>query len=111
MNHKKIQRLWRAEGLRVRQRRRRQRVGASTAETPSSAAPNMVWAVNFQFDSDERGRPIKVCSIVDEHTREWSAGGRPFDRRREAHRSSQSARRCPRRPSDAALRQRARTEQ
>ena len=74
VNHKKIQRLWREEGLRVPQRRRRKRVGASTANAPSASAPNLVWAVDFQFDSDERGRPIKICSIVDEHTRECIAG-------------------------------------
>ena len=53
---------------------RRKRVGASTADAPSASAPNLVWAVDFQFDSDERGRPIKICSIVDEHTRECIAG-------------------------------------
>ena len=43
VNHKKIQRLWRDEGLRVPQRRRRKRVGSSTVD-----APNVVWAVDFQ---------------------------------------------------------------
>ena len=47
VNHKKIQRLWREEGLRVPQRRRRKRVGASTADAPSASAPNLVWAVDF----------------------------------------------------------------
>ena len=65
MNHKKIQRLWREEGLRVPQRRRRKRVGSSTVDAPAAVAPNLVWAVDFQFDADEQGRPIKICSIVD----------------------------------------------
>ena len=30
--------------------------------------------VDFQFDTDEQGRPIKICSIVDEHTRECISG-------------------------------------
>ena len=34
VNHKKVQRLWREEGLRVPQRRRRKRLGTSTAATP-----------------------------------------------------------------------------
>ena len=34
----------------------------------------MVWAVDFQFDADEHGRLIKICSIVDEHTRECIGG-------------------------------------
>lgn len=34
----------------------------------------MAWAVDFQFDADEQGRPIKICSIVEEHTRECIGG-------------------------------------
>src|SRR5512143_509961 len=33
VNHKKLQRLWREDGLRVPQRRRRKRLGTSTATT------------------------------------------------------------------------------
>ena len=33
-----------------------------------------MWAVDFQFDSTTDGRPVKIVSIVDEHTRE-SLGG------------------------------------
>ena len=34
----------------------------------------MVWAVDFQFDATSDGRPIKIVSIVDEHTRECLGG-------------------------------------
>jgi putative transposase len=75
INHKKIQRLWREEGLRVPQRRRRKRLGTSTAQgTPKADAPNKVWAVDFQFDATTDGRPVKIVSIVDEHTRECLGG-------------------------------------
>jgi putative transposase len=75
VNHKKIQRLWREEGLRVPQRRRRKRQGASTtADTVAADAPDRVWAVDFQFDVTTDGRPIKIVSIVDEHTRECLGG-------------------------------------
>lgn len=74
VNHKRIQRLWREEGLRVPQRRRRKRVGSSTADAPAATEANMVWAVDFQFAADEQGRAIKICSIVDEHTRECIGG-------------------------------------
>ena len=30
----------------------------------------MVWAIDFQYDSTTDGRPIKILSAVDEHTRE-----------------------------------------
>jgi transposase InsO family protein len=75
VNHKKIQRLWREEGLRVPQRRRRKRLGTSTTPNPPTAdAPNTVWAVDFQFDATTDGRPVKIVSIVDEHTRECLGG-------------------------------------
>ena len=75
VNHKKIQRLWREEGLRVPQKRRRKRLGTSTTPNlPVADAPNTVWAVDFQFDATTDGRPIKIASIVDEHTRECLGG-------------------------------------
>jgi transposase InsO family protein len=75
VNHKKIQRLWRDEGLRVPQRRRRKRPGTSTAPgLPKADAPNKIWAVDFQFDATTDGRPIKIVSMVDEHTRECLGG-------------------------------------
>ncbi len=75
VNHKKVQRLWRQEGLRVPQHRRRKRLGTSTvADLPTAQAPNRVWAVDFQFDATTDGRPIKIVSIIDEHTRECLGG-------------------------------------
>jgi transposase InsO family protein len=75
VNHKKIQRLWREEGLRVPQRRRRKRLGTSTTiGLPKADAPNKVWAVDFQFDATTDGRPVKIVSIIDEHTRECLGG-------------------------------------
>ncbi len=74
MNHKKIQRLWRDEGLRVPQQRRRKRLGSSSIDPPTADASNVVWAVDFQFDADEQDPPIKICSITNEHTRECTGG-------------------------------------
>ncbi len=74
VNHKKIQRLWREEGLRVPVRRRRKRVGTTTAPIDRATGPNQVWAADFQFDATTDGKAVKVVSIVDEHTRE-SLGG------------------------------------
>jgi putative transposase len=75
VNHKRVQRLWREEGLRVPQRRRRKRLGTSTTiDTPVADAPDRVWAVDFQFDATTDGWPIKIVSIIDEHTRECVGG-------------------------------------
>jgi putative transposase len=59
----------------VPQPRRRKRLGVSTVELlPVAYAPNRVWAVDFQFDATTDGRPVKIASIVDEHTRECLGG-------------------------------------
>ena len=56
-------------------RRRRKRAGTSTAPgRPTADAPNRVWAVDFQFHSTTDGRPVKIVSMVDEHTREAQGG-------------------------------------
>jgi putative transposase len=72
-NRKKIQRLWREEGLRVPARRRkRQRLGNSTVPAARLRAerPDQVWALDFQFDTTTDGRILKLLHVVDEHTRE-----------------------------------------
>ncbi len=57
------------------QRRRHKGHGNSTAPpTVISDAPNRVWAVDFQFDVTTDGWPIKIVSIVDEHTGECLGG-------------------------------------
>ena len=73
VNRKKIQRLWREEGLRVPARRRkRQRLGVSTtlAARLRAQRPDQVWALDFQFDTTSDGRILKLLHVVDEHTRE-----------------------------------------
>jgi putative transposase len=72
-NRKKIQRLWREEGLRVPpKRRKRQRLGVSAAPVARLRAerPDQVWALDFQFDTTQDGRILKLLHVVDEHTRE-----------------------------------------
>lgn len=70
VNHKKVQRIWQEEGLQVPQRTRRKRAGASTVPYTPADAPNVVWGIDFQFDTTTHGRKIKIASMVDEHTRE-----------------------------------------
>lgn len=73
VNRKKIQRLWREEGLRVPQRKRkRRRLGESTvpARRLRAERSNHVWALDFQFDTTTDGRTLKLLHVVDEHTRE-----------------------------------------
>jgi hypothetical protein len=78
VDHKKIQRLWREEGLRVPVRRRRKKTkNRHAGSAPVAAAPNDVWAIDFCFDATTDAA-IKITNIVDEHTRESLDG--PMDR-------------------------------
>jgi putative transposase len=73
VNCKRVQRLWRQEGLRVPVRRhKRYRLGESTvpAKRLYAQRPNHVWALDFQFDQTADGRILKLLHIVDEFTRE-----------------------------------------
>jgi putative transposase len=53
-------------------RRKRMRLGASTTSARRLRAerPNQVWALDFQFDTTDDGRILKLLHVVDEHTRE-----------------------------------------
>jgi transposase InsO family protein len=73
VNRKRVQRLWREEGLRVPVRRRkRRRLGTSTvpAKRLRAKRPDHVWALDFQFDQTADGRILKLLHVVDEFTRE-----------------------------------------
>jgi putative transposase len=73
INRKRVQRVWREEGLRVPQRaRKRRRLGVSTApqQRMRAARPNDVWAFDFQFDQTADGHALKLLNVVDEFTRE-----------------------------------------
>ena len=73
VNRKRVQRIWREEGLRVPPYApKRRRVGESTvpAKRLRAERPNHVWALDFLFDATSDRRPIKVLTMCDEFTRE-----------------------------------------
>jgi transposase InsO family protein len=69
VNKKKIHRLWREEGLQRRARSPRKRAGVPTVGQVAADTPNVVWALDFQFDSTIDGKAVKIASMLDEHTR------------------------------------------
>ena len=72
VNDKRIQRLWRDEGLKVPYRKRKKpHRGIGTAVgAMCPIRPNALWALDFQFDVTADGRTLKLLNIVDEYTRE-----------------------------------------
>ena len=76
INAKRVQRLWRQEGLKVpRRQRKRRRLGSSEGGTQRRRAErvNHVWSYDFVFDQTEDGRRLKWLPICDEFSRELVA--------------------------------------
>jgi transposase InsO family protein len=69
-NRKRVQRLWRDEGLRLPAKAKRRRRGPRMPGHLTAEAPNEVWAIDFVSDRTADGRPIKILTVTDEHTRE-----------------------------------------
>jgi putative transposase len=75
VNDKRIQRLWRDEGLKVPYKKRKKRlrgIGAAVGAM-SPICPNALWALDFQFDVTVDGRALKLLNVIDEYTRECPA--------------------------------------
>jgi len=71
VNRKRVQRLWREEGLRVAQKtRKRRRTGDRGARWLRAERPNQLWALDYQYDQTSDGRMLRLLNIVDEFTRE-----------------------------------------
>ncbi len=73
VNHKRIERLWRREGLKVPKKQpKRGRLwlndGSCIRRRPEHR--NHVWAYDFVADRTHDGRPLKMLTIVDEFTAE-----------------------------------------
>jgi len=72
----RIYRLWRREGLKVPQKKRkRRRLGTSenSCDRRRAEHQNHVWTWDFVFDHTTSGSTLKWLSIVDEYTRECLA--------------------------------------
>jgi putative transposase len=75
VNHKRVERLWRDEGMQVpkkQQKRRRLSTGGSenSCVRHRSLRPNHVWSYDFVADRTEDGRQLKMLVVIDEFTRE-----------------------------------------
>lgn len=73
VNRKRVQRLWREEGLKVRQRARRQTAPGHSRNScilRKAEHRNHVWTYDFVADQTEDGRMLRFLAIVDEFTRE-----------------------------------------
>ena len=76
VNHKRVERLWRREGLKVPQRQpKRRRLwfndGSCVRRRPEHR--DHVWSYDFVQTRTHNGRPVRLLTLIDEYTRECLA--------------------------------------
>lgn len=73
-NHKRVYRLYRAEGLSMRRKRPRRNKSARLRQPRKlSTAPNQIWSMDFVSDALFDGRRLRTLTVVDIYTRECLA--------------------------------------
>jgi len=71
VNHKRVARLWRSNGLTLPRRRPCRRYKPTRVKTLAQATrPNEVWTYDFVHDWCANGQQLKMLTVVDEFTRE-----------------------------------------
>ena len=74
VNHKRIYRLYKAEGLNLRTKRpRRRKAAANRMDRIVLTGPNQSWSMDFVSDALFDGRKFRALTVVDNHTRECLA--------------------------------------
>ncbi|WP_438363378.1 IS3 family transposase [Sandarakinorhabdus limnophila] len=72
-NHKKLLRIYREEGLKVRRRGGRKRALGTRAPMTMPQGPNQRWSLDFVSDAFACGRRFRILCVVDDFTRECLA--------------------------------------
>jgi putative transposase len=70
VNHKRVERLYRAEGLAVRRRTRKSLTPIRRGRPAPPQRANEQWALDFLQDALASGRKLRVLSVIDVFTRE-----------------------------------------
>jgi putative transposase len=73
VNHKKLRRLYREEGLQVRKRGGRKRAIGTRAPITLPSGVNQRWSLDFVSDAFSDGRRFRILTIVDDFSRECLA--------------------------------------
>lgn len=71
VNHKRVYRLYREQGLGMRRKTPRRRAACRKREMrPTASHKNECWSMDFMSDQLYDGRRLRFLTIVDNHTRE-----------------------------------------
>jgi hypothetical protein len=71
VNHMRVQRIWREEGLQrpTPRKRKRARPADGSVWRHRAEHPHQFWAKDFQFDATADGGGLKFLNVIDEHSR------------------------------------------
>jgi putative transposase len=69
VNHKRVYRLYRAEGLLLRVKRRRRLAASPRQAVPAATRPGELWAMDFMFDRTTDGHRFRILTLIDVFTR------------------------------------------
>lgn len=69
VNDKRVYRLYRAEGLSLRVRRRRRCAASPRKQLPPVTQPGERWAMDFMSDSTTDGHRFRILTLIDTFTR------------------------------------------
>ena len=72
-NHKKLLRIYREEGLKVRRRGGRKRALGTRAPMTVPERPNRRWSLDFVSDAFTCGRRFRILCVIDDFSRECVA--------------------------------------
>ena len=72
-NHKKLLRIYREEGLKVRRRGGRKRALGTRTPMAVPQGPNQRWSLDFVSDALTCGRRFRILAVVDDFSRECLA--------------------------------------
>jgi putative transposase len=70
VNHKRVERIYREEGLSVRRRKRKRACGVARTPAMVATRPDQVWCLDFVSDALAWGRKLRMLTVVDTYTRE-----------------------------------------
>ena len=70
VNHKRVYRVYREEGLAVRRRKHRSRAAMVRQPLAAPTRANQGWSMDFLSDALASGRRFRVLMVVDDYTRE-----------------------------------------
>ena len=73
VNHKKVERLYRQQGLAVRRRKRKRLTRSTRAAAQALERANQQWSLDFVSDTTEKGRMLRLLTVIDTYTREYLA--------------------------------------